>query len=94
MFLLQIYNSTKTRIIREETRTRETAIYIYRHTQYIHKPLYNPHISIFNIHKENRLIDTDLPTPMTFSILMHDASISLANSLTAWLGSSYVKGST
>lgn len=35
-----------------------------------------------------------LPTPMTFSIFMHEASISLANSRTAWLGSSYVKGST
>lgn len=32
--------------------------------------------------------------PMTFSILIQEASISLANSLTAWFGSSYVKGST
>lgn len=55
------------------------------------------HICIFNIYKENRLIPETfryLPTPMTFSILMQDASISLANSRTAWLGSSYVKGST
>lgn len=35
-----------------------------------------------------------LPTPITFSIFMQEASISLANSLTAWFGSSYVKGST
>lgn len=44
--------------------------------------------------KKIGLLDRHLPTPMTFSILMQDASISLANSRTAWLGSSYVKGST
>lgn len=36
----------------------------------------------------------DSPDPMTFSILIRDASISRVNSCTAWQGSSYVWGST
>lgn len=35
-----------------------------------------------------------IPPPMTDSIVMWDASISRVNSRTAWLGSSYVWGST
>ena len=36
----------------------------------------------------------DSPDPMTFSILIREASISRVNSCTAWQGSSYVWGST
>ena len=39
------------------------------------------------------LQNVNKPPPMTDSMVMYDASISLVNSRTAWLGSSYVCGS-